>query len=88
MMYKSINKVSLDGGWGWLVCFSSFLGNFILGGIKRSFGLALPLLQDYFNVSTISISLVAAIIEGMYYVAGPLASFVANRFGLRTTRNI
>lgn len=74
-----------DGGWGWLICLACFVGNFTLGGIKRSFGLALPLLKHDFQVTTSSISLVASIIEGMYYVAGPLASIVANRVGLRLT---
>ena len=74
-----------DRGWAWLVCLSSFVGNFILGGIKRSFGLALPILKKYFSTSTSLVSLVASTLEGMYYIVGPLVSFVANRFGLRLT---
>ena len=74
-----------DGVRGWIVCLSCFVGNFILGGIKRSFGLALPSLKSYFDSDTSSLSLVASILEGMYYIVGPFASVSANKFGLRTT---
>ena len=74
-----------DGVRGWIVCLSCFVGNFILGGIKRSFGLALPSLKSYFDSDTSSLSLVASILEGMYYIVGPLASLSANKFGLRAT---
>ena len=47
-------------------------------GIKTSFGLALPGLKIYFEESTASISLVESLLEGMYYIVGPLASIVAN----------
>jgi MFS family permease len=84
-MNKSMKRYSKDGGWCWFVCFSCFVGHVILGGIKRSFGLALPLLKRYFETSTTSISWVASILEGMYYIVGPLVSFVANRIGLSLT---
>ena len=74
-----------DGVRGWIVCLSCFVGNFILGGIKRSFGLALPSLKSYFDSDTSSLSLVASILEGMYYIVGPFASLSANKFGLRAT---
>ena len=74
-----------DGVRGWIVCLSCFVGNFILGGIKRSFGLALPSLKSYFDSDTSSLSLVASILEGMYYIVGPFVSLSANKFGLRAT---
>ena len=85
MMIEGANKISKDGLWGWLVCMSCFFGNLLLGGIKRSFGLALPVMKSYFNTSTTTLSWVASILEGMYYVVGPLASFVSNRIGLGLT---
>jgi len=84
-MNKNMKRFSKDGGWCWFVCFSCFVGHLILGGIKRSFGLALPLLKSYFEISTALISWVASILEGMYYIVGPLVSIVANRIGLRLT---
>ena len=75
----------IDGVRGWIVCLSCFVGNFILGGIKRSFGLALPSLKIYFDSDTSSLSLVASILEGMYYIVGPFASVSATKFGLRAT---
>ena len=74
---------SKDGGRCWFVCFSCFVGQLIIAGIKRSFGLALPILKTYFKTSTTSISWVASILEGISCVGGPLVSVVANRIGLR-----
>ena len=81
-MKKTFSK---DGGWGWIVCLSCFAGHLIIGGIKRSYGLALPLLKTYFETNTALISCVASILEGMYYIVGPIVSMVANKIGLSPT---
>ena len=47
--------------------------------------MALPSLKSYFDSDTSSLSLVASILEGMYYIVGPFASLSANKFGLRAT---
>ena len=88
MTKERVRKHIKDNGWAWFICISCFFGNFILGGIKRSFGLALPIMKTYFNTNTTAISWVASILEGMYYVVGPLASFVANRLNLGLTNVI
>ena len=82
---ENINPKSKDNKWSWFICMSCFFGNLLLGGIKRSFGLALPIIKSYFDTNTTAISWVASILEGMYYVVGPLASIVANRIGMGLT---
>ena len=82
---ENINPKSMYNKWSWVICMSCFFGNLLLGGIKRSFGLALPILKSYFDTNTTAISWVASILEGMYYVVGPLASIVANRIGMGLT---
>ena len=82
MKEERARKHTKDNGWAWFICMSCFFGNFILGGIKRSFGLALPIMKTYFKTNTTAISWVASILEGMYYVVGPLASFIADKLNL------
>ena len=82
---ENINPNSKDSKWSWFICMSCLFGNLLLGGIKRSFGLALPILKSYFDTNTTAISWVASILEGMYYVVGPLASLIANEIGLGLT---
>ena len=82
---ESKTSVTKDKGWSWFICISSFFGNLLIGGIKRSFGLALPIMKSYFNANTTAVSWVASILEGMYYVVGPLASVIANVIGLGFT---
>ena len=39
---------NIDGGWGWVVCFSGFLCNIISFGIFMTFGIFLePLMEHY-----------------------------------------
>lgn len=40
-----------DGGWGWLVVFSSFMINAIVDGFCHSYGILMPELIGYFNSS-------------------------------------
>lgn len=40
-----------DGGWGWLVVFSSFMINAIVDGFCHSYGIIMPELIIYFNSS-------------------------------------
>ena len=85
MTIENVNQNFRDNKWSWFICMSCFFGNFLLGGIKRSFGLALPILKSYFDTNTTALSWVASILEGMYYVVGPLASVIANKIGLGLT---
>ena len=82
-MDKSMRIFSKDGGRSWIVCFSCFVGQLVLGGITKSWGLALPLLKTYFETSTASTSWLASSLEVMSCVSSPVVSVVANRIGLR-----
>ena len=42
-------NVPSDGGWGWLVCITSFLANGILFGIINTFGIVYIALMAEFN---------------------------------------
>ena len=58
-----------DGGWGWVVCFSSFSINVISFGIYMTFGVLLEPLMDHFNASHSEISLVSSFMGGAYMLS-------------------
>lgn len=59
-----------DGGWGWVVVFSSFMCNLIVDGLGYSFGVLLPLWVNVFQESRGKVSLVGSLLNGMYLCAG------------------
>lgn len=61
-----------DGGWGWAVCFGSFLVNFILDGTMFSFGVLLLELLNYFNEGKAKTSWIGSSLLGMSMFMGKL----------------
>ncbi|XP_048249886.1 monocarboxylate transporter 12-like [Haliotis rufescens] len=72
-----------DGGWGWVVCFASFMINFILDGTMFSFGVIMLELLDYFGESKSKTAWVGSTLLGMSMLMGPLVSFLLRRFSCR-----
>ena len=48
---NGVKFVAPDGGWGWVVVFSSFIIHMIMDGITYSLGTYLTLFTDHFHVS-------------------------------------
>ena len=72
-----------DGGWGWVVCFASFLCNMILDGIAYSFGILLGPLVIYFDSNRSTVSWVGSLLCGVYMASGPIVGGLVNKFGCR-----
>lgn len=72
-----------DGGWGWMVTFSSLVCNFIVDGIGYAFGVLLPIFAEHFEESKGKVSLVGSLLFGVYLCSGPIASGLVNKFGCR-----
>jgi hypothetical protein len=68
-----------DGGWGWAVCFGSFLINFILDGTMFSFGLLLIELLDYFGEGKSKTAWIGSSLLGMSMFMGELLFFFTTR---------
>ena len=77
-----------DGGYGWVVCMSCFVGWFTIGGLFKSFGIILPALKEYFSEGTVIISLVGSVLTGLSLVIGPLVANLMDRVGLRVVHMI
>lgn len=61
-----------DGGWGWVIVFSSLMCNIIVDGIGYSFGVLLPQWVEVFGESRGKISLVGSLLVGVYLCAGKI----------------
>ncbi|XP_052061332.1 monocarboxylate transporter 13-like [Mytilus californianus] len=72
-----------DGGWGWVVVFSSLMCNILVDGIGLAYGVLLPKFAEYFQTSKSKVSLVGSLLIGMYLCAGPIVSALVNKFGCR-----
>ena len=59
-----------DGGWGWAVCFGSFLVNFILDGTMFSFGILLLELLAHFGEGKAKTSWIGSSLLGMSMFMG------------------
>jgi MCP family monocarboxylic acid transporter-like MFS transporter 9 len=77
--------VAPDGGWGWVVAFSSLMIHFIMDGITYSLGTYLSVFVEYFNVSYGEASIVHSLLPAVTLVSGPIASILTNKYGCRLT---
>ncbi|XP_054715516.1 monocarboxylate transporter 14-like [Uloborus diversus] len=78
---KSSLPVPPDGGWGWVVVFASFMINLIADGVSFSFGILYVDFVKYFGESKAKTSWVGSIILSMPLLAGPVASYLIDRYG-------
>ena len=76
---EGAEAAALDGGWGWVVVFASFLCNVVLDGIGYSFGVMPQPLSDEFKSGTGAISFVGSLLMGGYLLTGPMAAAAVNR---------
>lgn len=72
-----------DGGWGWVVCFASFMVNLIADGVTFSFGVLYVELLDYFGEGRGKTAWVGSLFMAMPLLSGPIASFLTDRYGCR-----
>lgn len=59
-----------DGGWGWVVTFSSFMTSFLVDGVCFTFGLLFSEFLDYFGESKGKTSLLGSVLNGAYLSLG------------------
>ena len=70
-----------NGGWGWVVVFSSFLINVLIIGMHNSFSFLLLNLKNDFNSSLSETSGVGSMAFGSILLFAPLSGFLANIYG-------
>lgn len=72
-----------DGGWGWMVVFSSFVISMIADGISFSFGLLYIRFLIHFKESKSVTSWIGSLFMAVPLMSGPIGSALVDRFGCR-----
>uniref|UniRef100_A0A0K0E1X5 MFS domain-containing protein n=1 Tax=Strongyloides stercoralis TaxID=6248 RepID=A0A0K0E1X5_STRER len=74
---------ALDGGYGWVIVFSSFLIHFICDGISFSFGVMFPEIQTHFHASKFLASIPGSVFLSIPLLGGPIAAVVTDVYDCR-----
>lgn len=72
-----------NGGFGWMVVFSSFMCNIIVDGIIFSFGFLLPEISTEFNENKATTAWIGSLQTGFYLIVGPLVSAFSEIYDCR-----
>ncbi|XP_014487215.1 PREDICTED: uncharacterized protein LOC106751007 [Dinoponera quadriceps] len=72
-----------DGGWGWVVVAAAFMVNLIGDGITFSFGVIFVEFLNYFGAGKSKTAWIGSLFMAMPLLSGPVASFLAGRYGCR-----
>lgn len=59
-----------DGGWGWVITFSSFMIGMIVDGIAFTFGFFFLEFQEYFGANKSVTSSINSVLTGSYLTVG------------------
>jgi len=80
----TIQEVPPDGGWGWVICFATFLCHFVVGGTYYSFGIMLPHLIEEFNSDHVTISMIGSVLYGVTQLVGVFVAGFIDICGCRS----
>ncbi|CAF4099066.1 unnamed protein product [Adineta steineri] len=73
-----------DGGWGWVIVFSSFMIHFIMDGITYSMGdIYLEPMLSSLKLNRGYVSIIFAFLESITLAAAPISTVFTNTFGSR-----
>ncbi|CAM4810416.1 unnamed protein product [Rotaria magnacalcarata] len=74
-----------DGGWGWVIVFSSFMIHFIMDGITYSMGdVYLEPMLTNLHFSRAYVSAIFSFLESITLASAPISTVFTNTFGSRT----
>lgn len=73
-----------DGGWGWVVVFSSFIISMIADGISFSFGLLYIEFLEEFQASKATTAWIGSLFIAVPLLSGPVMSALVDRYGCRS----
>ncbi|XP_033760612.1 monocarboxylate transporter 12-like isoform X1 [Pecten maximus] len=72
-----------DGGWGWMVTFSSLMINVLIDGIFFTYGIFFPEFLRHFGESKGKTQLLHSILVGTCLTSGPVVSVLVNKYDIR-----
>ncbi|XP_071095527.1 monocarboxylate transporter 12-like [Haliotis cracherodii] len=72
-----------DGGWGWVVTFSSFMISVLVDGVCFSQGIFFNRFMEHFGANKATTSWIGSVLNGSYLIIGPGVSMLVNKYGCR-----
>uniref|UniRef100_A0A6P7FY30 Monocarboxylate transporter 9-like n=1 Tax=Diabrotica virgifera virgifera TaxID=50390 RepID=A0A6P7FY30_DIAVI len=72
-----------DGGWGWVVVFSSLLVSMIADGVSLSFGLLFSEFLIEFKASSSDTAWIGSLFLAVPLISGPIMSALVDKYGCR-----
>lgn len=73
----------IDGGWAWVVLFSSFMCLLLTCGALYSVGVFNVAFLETFGANSAMTSWVGSVLIGLLALLGPVSSYITNRYGWR-----
>lgn len=73
-----------DGGWGWVVVFSSVILSMVMDGVSFSFGLLYPQFIIEFQASSSDTSWIGSLFLAVPLLSGPIMSAFVDKYGCRS----
>lgn len=73
----------VDSPWSWVVCFSSFVVQFLILGTHNSFGSFFVALLEEFHRSEAETAWIGSLAVGITYMAAPISTSLCDRWGCR-----
>nr|CAH0109386.1 unnamed protein product [Daphnia galeata] len=75
----------IDAGWAWIIAVASLFASAISSGVYFTFSMYFPILLHEFQASRAATAWVGSLNNGIYMLAGPIATFFIRRIGCRWT---
>lgn len=83
---SSINRSpDIDAGWAWVIAVASIFAAAISSGVYFTFSMYFPILLNEFEASRAATAWVGSLNNGVYMLAGPIATLFIQRIGCRWT---
>lgn len=86
---RESHPVQPDGGWGWVVCFSSMACNGTVFGIINSFGILYVAMTEHYAKGDANMSFktswVGSVNTGITFLMCMISSIISDRLGIRLT---
>ncbi|EFX85219.1 hypothetical protein DAPPUDRAFT_98699 [Daphnia pulex] len=75
----------IDAGWAWIIAVAALFASAISSGVYFTFSMYFPILLNEFQASRAATAWVGSLNNGIYMLAGPIATFSIRRIGCRWT---
>lgn len=78
-----LESIVVDGGYGWVVVLGAFIGNFVIAGTIKSFGILNISVLEMFKCTSTESALIVSLLITISLLVSPLVGVLCERFSCR-----